>query len=145
MNKFLAKIVAWITAGYPEGVPGPDRVPLFALLKPRLTDDEVKAVAKELIERGEFDHVDIGVLITQITDELPAPRTSSACETAWPPRAGRWTTRATPRRPNSRPAPRRRPVRRVGAVAAAVAGGRAGAATGPCCRCPPTTRAKLRC
>ena len=73
MNKFLAKIVAWITAGYPEGVPGPDRVPLFALLKPRLTDDEVKTVARELIDRGEFDHVDIGVLITQLTDELPAP------------------------------------------------------------------------
>ena len=48
MNKFLAKIVAWITAGYPEGVPGPDRVPLFALLKPRLTDDEVKTVVTEL-------------------------------------------------------------------------------------------------
>ena len=73
MNKFLAKIVAWITAGYPEGVPGPDRVPLFALLKPRLTEDEVKTVARELLERGEFDHVDIGVLITQLTDELPAP------------------------------------------------------------------------
>ena len=73
MNKFLAKIVAWITAGYPEGVPGPDRVPLFALLKPRLSDDEVKTVVRELISRGEFDHVDIGVLIIQLTDELPAP------------------------------------------------------------------------
>jgi hypothetical protein len=73
VNRFLAKIVAWITAGYPEGVPGPDRVPLFALMKQRLTDDEVKAVAKELEARGEFDHVDIGVLITQITDELPEP------------------------------------------------------------------------
>ena len=72
MTKFLAKIVAWITSGYPEGVPGPDRVPLFALLKPRLTDDEVKAVAKELLERGEFDDVDVAVLITQLTDELPA-------------------------------------------------------------------------
>jgi Protein of unknown function (DUF3349) len=73
VTKFLAKIVAWITAGYPEGVPGPDRVPLFALLKPRLTDDEVQAVARELLERGEFDQVDIGVLITQITNELPEP------------------------------------------------------------------------
>ena len=73
MNKFLAKIVAWITSGYPEGVPGPDRVPLFALLRPRLTDDEVKIVAKELMYIGEFDQIDIGVLITQITDELPAP------------------------------------------------------------------------
>ena len=73
MTKFLAKIVAWITAGYPEGVPGPDRVPLFALLKRRLTDDEVKAVAKALINRSEFDQVDIGVLITEITDDLPTP------------------------------------------------------------------------
>jgi uncharacterized protein DUF3349 len=73
VTKFLAKIIAWITAGYPEGVPGPDRVPLFALLKPRLTDDEVKTVAEELMTRGEFDPVDIGVLITQMTDELPDP------------------------------------------------------------------------
>ena len=73
MNNFLARIVAWITAGYPEGVPGPDRVPLFALMRQRLTDDEVRAVATELRNRGEFDHVDIGVLITQITDGLPAP------------------------------------------------------------------------
>jgi Protein of unknown function (DUF3349) len=73
VNRFLAKIVAWLNAGYPEGVPGPDRVPLLALLKRRLTDDEVKAVAQDLIDRGEFDHVDIGVLITQITDELPSP------------------------------------------------------------------------
>lgn len=71
VNAFLAKIVAWITSGYPEGVPGPDRVPLMALLTRRLTNDEVKAVAQELIDRGEFDHIDIGVLITEITDELP--------------------------------------------------------------------------
>lgn len=71
MNKFLSKIVAWLNAGYPEGVPGPDRVPLMALLTRRLTNDEVKTVARDLIERGEFDHIDIGVLITQLTDELP--------------------------------------------------------------------------
>ena len=73
---FLAKIVAWITAGYPEGVPGPDRVPLFALLKRGLSDDEVKAVAKDLKDLGEFDSADIGVLITQITDELPIGTTA---------------------------------------------------------------------
>lgn len=71
MNKFLAKIAAWLNAGYPEGVPGPDRVPLMALLTRRLTNDEVKTVAQELIDIGEFDHIDIGVLITQVTDELP--------------------------------------------------------------------------
>jgi hypothetical protein len=73
VNGFLAKIVAWINSGYPEGVPGPDRVPLLALLKRRLTDDEAKTVAQSLLDRGEFDDVDIGVLITEITDELPNP------------------------------------------------------------------------
>jgi hypothetical protein len=73
VTKFLAKIVAWITSGYPEGVPGPDRVPLIALLQRRLSDDEVKTVAQELRARGEFDSVDIGVLITEMTDGLPTP------------------------------------------------------------------------
>ena len=73
VTKFLTRIVAWITAGYPEGVPTPDQVPLFALLRRRLSDDEVIAVAEQLMDRGEFDHIDIGVVITQITDGLPTP------------------------------------------------------------------------
>ena len=73
MTNFIGRIVEWINAGYPEGVPGPDRVPLFALLKRRLTDDEVKTVAEPLMEQGEIDDADIGVLVTQITDELPTP------------------------------------------------------------------------
>ncbi|SBS75783.1 conserved hypothetical protein [uncultured Mycobacterium sp.] len=73
MTKFLTKIVAWIKAGYPDGVPHPDHVPLFALLRRRLSEDEVIAVAQALVERGAFDHTDIGVLITEITDALPTP------------------------------------------------------------------------
>ena len=57
MNAFLSKIVAWVTAGYPEGVPGPDRVPLMSLLNRRLGNDEVKAVAEALMNLGEFDHI----------------------------------------------------------------------------------------
>jgi hypothetical protein len=72
VNGFLAKIIAWLNAGYPEDVPGPDRVPLLALLKRRLSDDEVKIVAQDLIDRGKFDPIDIGVLITQITDDVPS-------------------------------------------------------------------------
>ncbi len=73
MNRFLDAVVAWLRAGYPDGVPQTDYVPLLALLSRRLTNDEVKAVAGELMRRGDFDHVDIGVLITQFTDELPSP------------------------------------------------------------------------
>jgi len=89
MTKFLARIVAWITEGYPEGVPGPDRVPLFALLKRRLTDDEVKVIAAELLARKEIDDADIGVLITGVTDQMPSPDDiervrSRLAEKGWP-------------------------------------------------------------
>jgi hypothetical protein len=73
VTKFLTRIVAWIKAGYPDGVPNPDQVPLLALLRRRLSDEEVLAVANALLERGGFDHIDIGVLITEITDALPTP------------------------------------------------------------------------
>jgi len=73
MNRFLTSIVAWLRDGYPDGVPQTDYIPLLALLARRLTNDEVKAVARELIGRGEFDHIDIGVLIAHLTNELPAP------------------------------------------------------------------------
>ncbi len=73
MNRFLNSVVAWLRAGYPEGIPPTDYFPVLALLSRRLSNDEVKAVARELIDRGDFDHVDIGVLITQLTDELPSP------------------------------------------------------------------------
>ncbi|CDQ47046.1 Protein of unknown function [Mycolicibacterium neoaurum] len=76
VNGFLARIAAWLTAGYPEGVPGPDRVPLMALLTRRLTNEEAEAVAQDLMNRahldgGPVDHVDLKVMITGITDELP--------------------------------------------------------------------------
>ena len=73
MNRFLNSVVAWLRAGYPEGIPPTDYFPVLALLSRRLSNDEVKLVARELMDRGDFDHVDIGVLITQITDELPSP------------------------------------------------------------------------
>lgn len=73
VNRFLNSVVAWLRAGYPEGIPPKDYVPVLALLSRRLSNDEVKVVAGELIARGDFDDVDIGVLITQVTDELPSP------------------------------------------------------------------------
>ncbi|MGF2952835.1 DUF3349 domain-containing protein [Mycobacterium sp. THU-M116] len=73
MNGFLSSIVAWLRAGYPEGVPPTDTFAVLALLTRRLSHDEVLAVADELIQRDALDHIDIGVAITQITDELPSP------------------------------------------------------------------------
>jgi hypothetical protein len=73
VNRFLNSVVAWLRAGYPEGIPPTDYFPVLALLSRRLSNDDVKLVAQGLMQRGDFDHVDIGVLITQLTDELPSP------------------------------------------------------------------------
>jgi hypothetical protein len=48
----LSSILGWLRAGYPEGVPETDYVPLFALLASTLTDDEVNAIADELAGSG---------------------------------------------------------------------------------------------
>ncbi len=45
---FLARIVEWLRAGYPEGVPAHDYIPLVALLSRQLSDDELTLVASEL-------------------------------------------------------------------------------------------------
>lgn len=73
MNRFLSAIVSWLRAGYPEGVPATDYQPLFALLSGRLSHDEVKQVARELLDRPELDDADIGAEIIRRTDELPSP------------------------------------------------------------------------
>jgi hypothetical protein len=44
----LNSIVSWLRAGYPEGVPDVDYLPLFALLASELTDSDVNAIAGEL-------------------------------------------------------------------------------------------------
>jgi hypothetical protein len=58
-----------------SSVPETDCFPLLALLRRRLSDDEVAAVAMRLAARAEMniDAADIGVAITRITDELPSP------------------------------------------------------------------------
>jgi uncharacterized protein DUF3349 len=89
VNGFLSSIVSWLRAGYPEGIPPTDTFAVLALLTRRLGNDEVKAVAHELMERGDFDDIDIGVAITQVTDELPSPEDmervrARLAEKGWP-------------------------------------------------------------
>lgn len=73
MNRFLTSVVSWLRAGYPEGIPPTDTFALLALLANRLSNDEVRLVANALMERGDFDSIDIGVMISKLTDELPSP------------------------------------------------------------------------
>jgi hypothetical protein len=72
VNRFLNSVVSWLRAGYPEGVPPTDTFALLALLTRRLSNDEVKVVAHELMRRDNFDDIDIGVMVSKLTDELPS-------------------------------------------------------------------------
>lgn len=69
----LGSIVSWLRAGYPEGIPESDYIPLLAVLARRLSNDEVRLVTRELIASGELpvDNIDIGTVITKVTDDLP--------------------------------------------------------------------------
>ena len=44
----LKRVVDWLRAGYPEGVPDVDYLPLFALLGSELTNHDVELIAEEL-------------------------------------------------------------------------------------------------
>jgi hypothetical protein len=51
----LATIVGWLRAGYPDGVPEHDYLPLFALLGSQLTESDLSAIAEELAEESKPD------------------------------------------------------------------------------------------
>ncbi|MGV9826327.1 MULTISPECIES: DUF3349 domain-containing protein [unclassified Gordonia (in: high G+C Gram-positive bacteria)] len=74
--QFLKRIVDWLRAGYPNGVPENDFNPLIALLRRQLTEDEVTEVSGELIRESPpppepISKIDAGVKITRVTQELP--------------------------------------------------------------------------
>ncbi|WP_313676806.1 DUF3349 domain-containing protein [Mycolicibacterium sp.] len=92
-KSLVSSIVDWLRAGYPGGVPGPDRVPLLALLATTpLTDDEIRdvvrlltaedspALADNVIDRDEIEEFIEGVThhsagpedIRRIADKLAA-------------------------------------------------------------------------
>jgi hypothetical protein len=91
MPPFLNAIIDWLRAGYPDGVPESDYVPLLALLRRRLSDDEVRQIAAELAAAGDIaaDKTDIQVMITRVTNEMPSETDASRVQArleahAWP-------------------------------------------------------------
>jgi hypothetical protein len=75
-TSLFQSILHWLRAGYPEGVPGPDRVPLLALLRATpLTDDQVKEVVRNLTDGdagaladGEITRDEIADFISDVTN-----------------------------------------------------------------------------
>lgn len=73
-SSLVGRVVEWLRVGYPAGLPDRDYVPLVALLRRRLSDEEVRAVSRRLVEGGVIaaDRVDIGTAVAKVTTELPS-------------------------------------------------------------------------
>jgi len=71
----LSRFVAFVRAGYPTGMPATGYLPLAALSRRRLCDDEITSITNEFVTRRccPISTADVGVEITRITDELPSP------------------------------------------------------------------------
>lgn len=55
VSDFVRKLLDWLHAGYPDGMPATDYIPLFALLSSELTEEEVNAFAEELANISDED------------------------------------------------------------------------------------------
>ncbi|PRY14152.1 DUF3349 domain-containing protein [Kineococcus rhizosphaerae] len=70
------RIVDWLRAGYPGGVPRQDYVVLLGLLRRKLTDGEVREIASAIVglaQQGEVTTVaDVERLINEATLDEPS-------------------------------------------------------------------------
>jgi len=97
MFGYLERVVEWLKAGYPQGIPDGDYIPLVAVLKRRLTPAEIAELGQQLTARGlvPADHIDVGTGYLKITDELPSVEeldrvTWRLREAGWPVEDPRW-------------------------------------------------------
>jgi hypothetical protein len=68
----LKKVVEWLRAGYPEGVPDVDYVPLFALLGSELSNHDVELIAEDLAETSDPQSAEaIKKAIAAVTNTKP--------------------------------------------------------------------------
>jgi len=73
MPAFLSAVIGWLRAGYPEGVPDVDYIPLFALLGSQLSDSDVNTIAEALASESDHSSAEaIRAAIKQVTHEQPS-------------------------------------------------------------------------
>jgi hypothetical protein len=69
----IQKIISWLRAGYPEGVPQHDYIPLLALLGSELTNDEVTLIIDELTFSADPESKEaVKAAITAVTNTKPS-------------------------------------------------------------------------
>lgn len=78
-TSLLQSILTWLRAGYPDGVPGPDRVPLLALLRATpLTEEQITEVIALITAHGArtdavLDRDHIAEFISEVTHHDAGP------------------------------------------------------------------------
>lgn len=80
-SSLFESVLRWLRGGYPEGVPGPDRVPLLALLRATpLTEGQIKEVVRNItqgdagaVSDGGITRDDIAEFISEVTDHDAGP------------------------------------------------------------------------
>ncbi len=78
-QSLIKRILNWLTAGYPKGVPPTERYALIALLRRTLTDDEVKQVITSLtaadspaLEDGVITDDEIRAAVAAVIEDAPS-------------------------------------------------------------------------
>lgn len=49
------RVLNWLEAGYPDGIPRQDRFPLVALLRRRLSDEQTREIVRDLTTPGALE------------------------------------------------------------------------------------------
>ncbi|MFT3861365.1 DUF3349 domain-containing protein [Micropruina sp.] len=64
----------WLKGGYPQGIPDADYVPLLAVLRRRLSQQEIDEFADRVVRDGLLpaERVDVGAEFLRLTNELPS-------------------------------------------------------------------------
>ena len=69
----LKKVIDWLRAGYPEGVPDVDYIPLFALLGSELSNRDVELIADDLANSSDPESAGaIRKAIVAVTNTKPS-------------------------------------------------------------------------
>ena len=76
----ISRVIDWLSVGYPKDVPVQDRAAVMAILKMRLTDEQLQEVVRQLMQsraaRGEAYVSDqrINEYIRRVVDHTPTPQ-----------------------------------------------------------------------
>ena len=72
LSSYVHSILNWVRAGYPDGLPPKDYIPLFALLGTQVTNDDLQAIAGELSRQSDPDSAAaMKKAITEVMDVKP--------------------------------------------------------------------------